>query len=254
MLSNSCLYTIKHSSDLLLAMENGGKGAFEVKTKMVMARTLLDQALDDGLQMPVIFAPAEDTRYLLGWAILEELILDKSTRYTFSSLKLFDRRLSKTQLRKVSNGRPISKGFRRTYAICKTPRFLTSKITNPCVFLPDELDPNLPLTEGALRKVLVNAYERNSEARRRCIEYHGSICCICGFDFGKVYGEIAEGFIHVHHITPFSKIRKEYEVDPIQDLRPVCANCHAVIHLGGTIRHIDEVKRLIEKATGAKRN
>ncbi len=254
MLSNSCLYTIKHSSDLLLAMENGGKGAFEVKTKMVMARTLLDQALDDGVQMPIIFAPAEDTRYLLGWAILEQLIVDKSTRYTFSRLKFFERRLSKSLLRKASDGKPISKGFIYPYSICTTPRFLNSEQTNSWALQPDELEPNMTLTEGALRRVLVNAYERNPEARRQCIEHHGSICCICGFDFGKVYGEIAEGFIHVHHITPFSKIRKEYEVDPIQDLRPVCANCHAVIHLGGATRPIDEVKQLIEKANSSKRN
>jgi len=35
----------------------------------------------------------------------------------------------------------------------------------------------------------------------------------------------------VHHLVPISKIGKKYRVDPIKDLRPVCPNCHAVIHL-----------------------
>ena len=38
------------------------------------------------------------------------------------------------------------------------------------------------------------------------------------------------------------------EVDPVADLRPVCPNCHAVIHLGGACRTIEEVRRLLKSA------
>jgi predicted HNH restriction endonuclease len=68
---------------------------------------------------------------------------------------------------------------------------------------------------------------------------------VCGFNFGAAYGELAEGFIHVHHIRPLSEIGEEYKVDPISDLRPVCPNCHAIIHLGGETRSIEEVKQLV---------
>lgn len=44
----------------------------------------------------------------------------------------------------------------------------------------DEVEPPR-YREGAVRKVLVNAYERNPEARRRCIEHYGSDCFVCGF-------------------------------------------------------------------------
>lgn len=103
--------------------------------------------------------------------------------------------------------------------------------------------------EGALRSVVVNAYERNPQARLRCIEAHGTICCICGFHFGNVYGRLAEGYIHVHHLCPLSQVRGEYVVDPIKDLRPVCPNCHAVLHLGlgGASRTIEEVKRMVQR-------
>lgn len=101
------------------------------------------------------------------------------------------------------------------------------------------------LLEGATCQVKINSYERNPEARRRCIEHYGQSCCICAFNFGERYGDIAEGFIHVHHLKALSEIRQEYEVDPIADLRPVCANCHAVIHMGSRTRSLEEVKSML---------
>lgn len=103
------------------------------------------------------------------------------------------------------------------------------------------------LTEGASMRVVVNAYERNPHARRRCIEHHGSACCICGFDFGKVYGAALAGFIHVHHLRALSDIKSEYAVNPVEDLRPVCPNCHAALHAGGDCRSIEEVRRMMGK-------
>jgi 5-methylcytosine-specific restriction protein A len=37
-----------------------------------------------------------------------------------------------------------------------------------------------------------------------------------------------------------------YAVNPITDLRPVCPNCHAVVHLGGCTRSIDEVREMLQ--------
>lgn len=106
----------------------------------------------------------------------------------------------------------------------------------------EEVFSNQPLMEGSVYQVTINAYERNPEARERCIEHHGAICGVCRFNFEEKYGAIAQGFIHVHHRLPISEIQEEYEVDPIADLLPVCPNCHAVIHLGGKTRSIEEVK------------
>ncbi len=112
---------------------------------------------------------------------------------------------------------------------------------------PDELVEADRLIEGSRRLVSVNAYERNPIARNRCVKHHGTNCCICGFNFGAIYGEEAEGHIHVHHLRPLFEIGGEYIVDPVEDLRPVCPNCHAVVHLGGRCRTTDEVKRLLER-------
>ena len=65
--------------------------------------------------------------------------------------------------------------------------------------------------EGSTKKVLVNNYERNSEARKKCIDHFGSKCFVCNFDFEKVYGELGKGFIHIHHIIPLSEIQTSYQ-------------------------------------------
>jgi hypothetical protein len=116
--------------------------------------------------------------------------------------------------------------------------------------LPEEIPSGSVYNEGAVRRVDVNRYERDPGARAACIQHYGTDCFICGFSFGAVYGPLAEGFIHVHHLKPLSEIGEEYVVDPIADLRPVCPNCHAFIHLAGQLRSMEEVKQLV--ATGKR--
>lgn len=88
------------------------------------------------------------------------------------------------------------------------------------------------LREGAVREVRVNAYERSSSARRRCIEHYGYQCYVCGFDFEERYGEVGKELIHVHHENPLAKGEQERGVHPTEDLKPVCPNCHEIIHQG----------------------
>jgi 5-methylcytosine-specific restriction enzyme A len=93
--------------------------------------------------------------------------------------------------------------------------------------------------------VLVNAYERSSSARAACLAHYGHACSVCGFDFEKTYGLIGKDFIHVHHLKEISAIAQKYQVDPIQDLRPVCPNCHAMLHQRKPAYSIDELKQVI---------
>ena len=104
--------------------------------------------------------------------------------------------------------------------------------------------------EGALKKVFVNRYERDREAREKCIAKKGCKCSVCEMDFEKVYGEIGRGFIHVHHIVPISSIGAEYLIDPEKDLLPVCPNCHAMLHHGkdGEVLTIEELKKQMNRS------
>jgi hypothetical protein len=109
---------------------------------------------------------------------------------------------------------------------------------------PDELSfaDELKLHEGAKIMVTVNKYERNQKAREECIKYWKALCAVCELEFVNKYGEIGEGFIHVHHKIPISEIGKKYEINPINDLIPVCPNCHSMIHKRNPPYTIEEVK------------
>lgn len=98
--------------------------------------------------------------------------------------------------------------------------------------------------EGAKVTVEVNKYERSSVAREKCIAHHGCTCHVCGMNFENVYGEVGKGFIHVHHIKPLHEIKEDYIVDPINDLIPVCPNCHAMLHrkIDGTSFNVSMIK------------
>ena len=100
--------------------------------------------------------------------------------------------------------------------------------------------------EGKETSIRANRFERNAEARKKCIAHYGTACQICGFDFGLVYGPSFAGKIEVHHIVPLSKVREDYVVDPVHDLIPVCSNCHTALHSkkDGTCTP-EELKRLL---------
>ena len=110
---------------------------------------------------------------------------------------------------------------------------------------PDDINLKI-LKDGAVKTITVNAFERNPIARQRCIEKYKSKCYICGFDFAKKYGIEFSGKIHVHHIIPLHELKVEYVIDPIKDLRPVCPNCHMILHSkkNGTYT-IEEVKAML---------
>ena len=109
-----------------------------------------------------------------------------------------------------------------------------------------EEDSSNEYYEGSMVEIKLNRYERNQEARRKCIEIHGCQCKICGFDFEKVYGEAGKGFIHVHHVVPISSIKEEYRIDYEKDLIPVCPNCHAMIHRKKDSYSVEEIKEMLQ--------
>ena len=112
---------------------------------------------------------------------------------------------------------------------------------------PEEVPSGSKYNEGSVQRILVNRYERDPHARKECIRIYGAKCAICGFDFGSTYGAEMYGFIHVHHLKLLSNLNSNYKVNPVKDLRPVCPNCHAVLHHRVPPYSIDEVKRFLAK-------
>lgn len=109
--------------------------------------------------------------------------------------------------------------------------------------------------EGRLIETWSSRRERDPANRVRCLAAHGYRCAVCTLSFAEEYGEIGEGFIHIHHEQPLASSDDAMgaEQDPVSLMKPVCPNCHAMLHRGlnaarGEVRSIAELKALREQA------
>ena len=91
-------------------------------------------------------------------------------------------------------------------------------------------------------------YERNTRNRARAILQHGNVCHGCGFSFDSFYtSEHARGYIEVHHLRPLSEGPRT--VNPYEDLIPLCANCHRMVHKSAERwLSLNELRQIIESA------
>lgn len=124
---------------------------------------------------------------------------------------------------------------------------LITGFTGLCLALLPLEEEKTGEVEGNVSEIKSNRYERSSMNRAACIQVHGAICAICGFDFGNIYGDFGKGFIEVHHIIPVSQMGEAYRLNPQEDLIPVCSNCHSMIHHRNPPLSLDELKDLIPK-------
>ena len=112
---------------------------------------------------------------------------------------------------------------------------------------PDELESGKKYIEGARKQVRVNAYERDKRARAACLRHFGYRCSVCGVLLEDLYGTIGREFIHVHHLKPLELTNGAYRLDPVKDLRPVCPNCHAMLHRSEKPLGIKELRATIKR-------
>ncbi len=130
----------------------------------------------------------------------------------------------------------------RLAAMLATPRAADEAISRS----PEEPQLGQTFPEGAVRREEVNRYERDPRARGLCLAHWGSRCAACELDFGERYGPLGLGFIHVHHLLELSAVGPGYHVDPINHLRPVCPNCHSMLHRRQPALSIDELRMLLQ--------
>ncbi len=235
-LSATCIYAIV-TRDVLdpVALDQTALTRTEARVWAEAAR-LFKEASQRERDLPIVLADAKDCSRLLYWGVLVDVVIARdagTTTYTVDRLRPLRGTYTPQDLVLKSSGEPIAYGYIRSYAICETPGFLVDSPNDPATlaFLSNEEGPSPEtLLEGAAIRVVVNAYERNQQARAACLAHHGCACCVCGFDFRAAYGELGADFIHVHHLVPLSTIGEQYRVDPLADLCPVCPNCHAMLH------------------------
>lgn len=124
-------------------------------------------------------------------------------------------------------------------------RAAASPQTNKREWYPDEASLPAVHTEGGRKSVIVNAVERDPRARRECLRFFGHRCQVCDLLFEERYGDVGQGFIHVHHIKPLGSSKGPRTVDPTKDLVPVCPNCHAMLHQRTPPLSVTKLRKLL---------
>lgn len=108
------------------------------------------------------------------------------------------------------------------------------------------VDEDLGALEGEVRRRLVAHRKRERRLRQvkinaaRASHPRGRLICEvpgCAFDFGERYGALGEGYAQVHHLRPLAEAGGTVRTK-LEDLAVVCANCHAMIHIGGQNREL----------------
>jgi len=101
--------------------------------------------------------------------------------------------------------------------------------------------------EGRRRLVVHLQRERNQAVVRRKKKQATSLDCeVCGFSFGRAYGDDAADYCEVHHLLPLSDADDTTKTR-MADLAILCANCHRVVHLRNPPYTLDQVRGLIAK-------
>jgi 5-methylcytosine-specific restriction endonuclease McrA len=115
-------------------------------------------------------------------------------------------------------------GKKKTPKESAPPQKVPVAEAKPVISEPEPFDK----LEGKKYETAVTKYERNQGNRKLCIAHYGYVCKVCEINFEQAYGDLGKDFIEVHHLHPVSQ--GERNVNPIEDLIPLCSNCHSMIH------------------------
>lgn len=141
--------------------------------------------------------------------------------------------------------------FEYDSAIELSSKVFISKKTKK-VLIYDEDDT---ITEGKVSTKTAIVKERSQKLRRAAIEHYtvdGKIVCsVCGFDFKKIYGELGDGYIQMHHENPIYQYSDDgfetYISEAVKNMKPLCANCHCMVHRNkGRLISITELKAIMD--------
>lgn len=86
---------------------------------------------------------------------------------------------------------------------------------------------HLLVSEGHKRKRLAASVARSITLRRLALKRHGASCSACDLKFLKRYDGLKTDCIELHHVSPLSRGPR---ISTIDDLVPLCPNCHRVAH------------------------
>ena len=111
------------------------------------------------------------------------------------------------------------------------------------------------VSEGEIAKKDTVVRKRSKKLRDAAIAYYtkpdGKIyCAACGFCFADMYHDRGKGFIEIHHEKPLYQFSTDgfeaYIGEAVKNMKPVCSNCHRMLHRGESTITVDELKQIIQ--------
>ena len=136
----------------------------------------------------------------------------------------------------------IGRGLRSPDARC-TVYFLDSRVHKLPGFWPTRFSTAWEArvrdggnAEGARVDVVLSKAERDPSLRKRALAHFGLHCQACGL-VPRVAAQI-----EVHHLDPISEGERRTTLD---DLRPLCRNCHALAHSIYPPMPVEQVAKLV---------
>ena len=159
----------------------------------------------------------------------------------------------------LSGGSRLEKEVWNTYAndrelLDKVAVAIRANMTElPPTDVDDEDGGDEEADEG---KVLTRTHRRRERSKKlvkkkkdRVLKATGKLACeVCGFDYGKSYGDLGKGFAECHHTVPVSELKPRSKTK-LSELAIVCASCHRMIHRKRPWLTLDGLRTVI--ATGA---
>lgn len=118
-------------------------------------------------------------------------------------------------------------------------------------------DEDDTVTEGKVFTKTTVIKERSQKLRAAAIAHYtvdGTVkCAVCGFDFKKIYGELGNGYIQIHHENPIYQYSddgfEEYISEAVKNMKPLCANCHCMVHRNKSkLVSIAELKAIVDSS------
>lgn len=97
-------------------------------------------------------------------------------------------------------------------------------------------EANQAYSEGAQIELKLSVAERNPSLRKKALKYYGMMCHACDF-IPKTPNQI-----DVHHLDPIAEGERK---TTLEDLIPLCANCHRLAHSEKPPLPIDAIKALL---------
>lgn len=235
--ANAHLANTEHGAITIYFTPVGGDQGIEYEA--ILHQIYLDPVAGNTDTQEVLASQLESTHEEGLWEQYEKPI---KTLYVISHCRRLEKPFPISALIKVTDNKPISENYGYSYSLVYEKH--TFSATELEIY-PDEITEPEKYKEGTTRTISVNIYERSSAARKACIDHYGWNCSVCGLNFQDRYGKIGKDFIHVHHLISLAKVDDKYEVDPIIDLRPVCPNCHAMIHTETPPISVDDLKSFL---------